>query len=91
MVHLYCLTYSTFVEHDVFYTTGLFIFLVTVFIKRKIIIIRAFLARHVVCLSLTALGCKTDLTNLLARINTLVENAIKHNLSDGLPISNSFS
>lgn len=43
MVHLYCLTYSTFVEHDVLYVTGFFIFfLVTVFIKK----IRTFLARR---------------------------------------------
>lgn len=41
MVHLYCLTYSTFVEHDVLYVTGFFFFLVTVFIKK----IRTFLAR----------------------------------------------
>lgn len=31
-VHLYCLTYSTFVEGDTLYVTVLFIFLVTVLI-----------------------------------------------------------
>lgn len=32
-----------------------------------------------------------DLTNLTGLIGALVENAVKHTLSDGLPISNAFS
>lgn len=67
-VHLYCLTYSTFVEGDTLYVTVLFIFLVTVFIKKKKSV-RGFIARHVVCLSLTALGCKTGRPHKLNRSN----------------------
>lgn len=66
-----------------------FIFLVTLFLKTKKVA-ELFLAIYVVFVVLFWVVKQTNFRSLTSLIITLMENAVKHHLSDGLSISSSF-